>query len=202
VGLSNSKTSTWTNVYLQFCDRTNVRLYCFEQCTTTSDATAGAATTGDKTIFATKAMYSGNLGGLLGADAKCQVAANAAGLTGTYKAWLSDSKTTAATRLSRTTGSYKLKSGKLVAAGFTALTSGTLAGSINEDETGTVFPSAAEVWTGTNANGSGTGGCTDWTATSGTTPSVGLTSSTTSSWTNTYLQFCDRTNVRLYCLEQ
>lgn len=40
-------------------------------------------------VFATAASYSGNLGGLSGADQKCQAAADSAGLDGTYKAWLS-----------------------------------------------------------------------------------------------------------------
>jgi hypothetical protein len=31
VGASNEFDSRWTNVFLQFCNRDNVRLYCFEQ---------------------------------------------------------------------------------------------------------------------------------------------------------------------------
>ncbi|MBL9014318.1 MAG: InlB B-repeat-containing protein, partial [Myxococcales bacterium] len=40
-------------------------------------------------MFTTSAAYDGRLGGLAGADSKCQALANAAGLGGTYRAYLS-----------------------------------------------------------------------------------------------------------------
>jgi cysteine-rich repeat protein len=42
-----------------------------------------------KKVFVSSQMYDGNLGGLAGADAKCQALADAANLTGTYMAWIS-----------------------------------------------------------------------------------------------------------------
>jgi len=42
-------------------------------------------------VFVTSSSWNGNLGGLSGAGAKCQQAADAAGLGGTWVAWLSDS---------------------------------------------------------------------------------------------------------------
>lgn len=50
---------------------------------------AFAAYRAAKFMFATLGAYDGNLGGLSGADAKCQQEADNAGLPGTYKAWLS-----------------------------------------------------------------------------------------------------------------
>src|SRR5262245_56445509 len=50
-------------------------------------------------VFTTSLKYPAALGGLTGADAKCNAAAQAAGLPGTYKAWLSDGYTNALTRL-------------------------------------------------------------------------------------------------------
>ena len=44
-----------------------------------------------KTVFVSSQTYDGNLGGLAGADAKCQGLADAAGLKGTFKALLLDS---------------------------------------------------------------------------------------------------------------
>ena len=41
-------------------------------------------------VFVTSTVHDGNLGGLVGADAICNSLASAAGLAGTYKAWLSD----------------------------------------------------------------------------------------------------------------
>lgn len=42
-----------------------------------------------KKVFATAGTWNGNLGGLAGADAKCQTEATSAGLSGTYRAILS-----------------------------------------------------------------------------------------------------------------
>ena len=42
-----------------------------------------------KTIFVTSATYNGNLGGISGADDKCQAEADAANVPGIFRAWLS-----------------------------------------------------------------------------------------------------------------
>lgn len=52
-----------------------------------------------RTVFVTSASYTGNLGGLAGADSYCAGRATAAGLTGTYKAYLSDAADDAACRV-------------------------------------------------------------------------------------------------------
>jgi len=44
-----------------------------------------------KKVFVSSQTYVGNLGGVAGADSLCQGLATAAGLTGTFKAFLSDS---------------------------------------------------------------------------------------------------------------
>ncbi len=54
--------------------------------------------------FVTKQTYSANLGGLDGADQKCNLEASDAGLAGTYVAWLSTSKVNAIDRLGSATG--------------------------------------------------------------------------------------------------
>jgi hypothetical protein len=61
-----------------------------------------------KRVFVTSTGYPGNLGGLAGADAKCQERATAAGLGGTFKAWLSAAGTgnSAAERLTHATVPY------------------------------------------------------------------------------------------------
>src|SRR3989344_7858176 len=46
-----------------------------------------------KYVFLTSTIYDGNLGGISGADAKCQARANTFNLGGTWKAWISDSNT-------------------------------------------------------------------------------------------------------------
>jgi hypothetical protein len=59
-------------------------------------------------VFVTSTIYMGYLGGLDGADAKCQSVANAAQLGGTFKAWLRDDTTAARDRLNHATGPYVL----------------------------------------------------------------------------------------------
>jgi len=107
---------------------------------TGSDSSAGTGTdasvTGQKTIFVTSAVYSGNLGGLAGADSDCQTLAAAANLTGTYKAWLSDGTATAAARLTHSSGTYVLVDGTAVASGWTQLASGALLNPIDKTERG------------------------------------------------------------------
>ena len=62
-------------------------------CTTSSDCLYGICTNNIcyevKRVFVTSANYTGDLGGLVGADSKCQALADSAGLDGNYKAWLS-----------------------------------------------------------------------------------------------------------------
>lgn len=56
----------------------------------TCDYVADTLPAGARVVFVTSGLFDGNLGGLAGADAKCQNAAAGANLTGTFKAWLSD----------------------------------------------------------------------------------------------------------------
>ncbi len=153
----------------------------------------------DVLVFVSSAAYDGNLGGLAGADAKCQALAGVARLPGTYKAFLSDSTTSASARLSRPGGAYKLVDGTVVAADSAAFFSSTHASPFLLDEKG--IATGGEVWTGSNFSGTGSGGCGDWTSTSGTAQ-VGAAWQATSQWASLYMQHCNRTNVHLYCIQQ
>ena len=55
-------------------------------------------------MFVTTTTHNGNLGGLAGADAICQARAQAGGLAGTYRAWLSTSTASAFSRLGTASG--------------------------------------------------------------------------------------------------
>jgi hypothetical protein len=118
----------------------------------TLDAGPGDGSLGGTVVFVTSGMYNGNLGGLAGADAKCQTLATAAQLPGTYKAWLSDKNYSAASRLTHGTGPYVLVDGTVVANGWTGLTTGTLLHAIDLTEKGGVWPTN-NVWTATTASG-------------------------------------------------
>ncbi len=115
-----------------------------------------------KIVFLSSGLYNGNLGGLAGADTKCQGLATAAGLTGTFKAWLSDSYTSAGSRLSHATQAYILADGTHVADNWTALTTQPLLHAIDEDEHGNpdssppcvdAYGGPHCVWTATNGDG-------------------------------------------------
>jgi hypothetical protein len=79
-----------------------VRSTCGENAGTTSSEQrrlTGACASPPKRVFVSGSKWNGNLGGLAGADAKCQQAADAAGLGGTFRAWISDDATSASSRL-------------------------------------------------------------------------------------------------------
>jgi hypothetical protein len=135
-----------------------------------------------KIVFVSSQTYTGNLGGLSGADANCQTLAAAAGLSGTFKAWLSDGSVNAATRLAHSTVPYTLPDGTLVAKDWSQLTSGALVSYIEETETGGLpppsntfcgcegpdaGPSSAAAWTDTDAMGALVDpafDCSNWTS--------------------------------------
>lgn len=167
-------------------------------------------------VFATSAAYTGSLGGLSGADQKCQTLASAK-LSGTFKAWLSDSNTSAASHLT-THGAlaYVLVDGTLVANDWTDLTSGTLRHMIDLDESGNQVATADMcsgfgghyVWTDSNDDGTifnTAQSCQNWTSPAssdnGSTGSASLNQATSywSNWCN--LQSCD-TPASLYCVQQ
>ena len=157
-----------------------------------------------KTVFVTNTAYTGSLGGLNGADDKCNTAATNAGLTGYYRAWLSDGSTSAATRLNHFGYKYQLVNGTDVAYGWTDLIDGSLQNAINKDEYGGTFSANTAVWTNTNSNGSAsTNHCsTNWSSTSGSGGQGNIDATTGGEWTNLSIASCSTSGVHLVCLEQ
>jgi TolB-like protein len=105
-----------------------------------------------KIVFVTSAKYTGNLGGVAGADVKCQQLAEAAGLLGSYKAWLSDKTSSPAATFTRWNGLYVLVDGTEVASKWEGLTEEVNLVPIKITETG---QDAGEslVWTNTAPSG-------------------------------------------------
>ena len=162
---------------------------------------APTATPPAKRVFVTSTTTKGGLGGTTGADAICAGRATAAGLAGTFKAWLSVTGDGPATRFTQSAVPYRLVDGTLVANDWTDLTDGTLAHAIDVDESGTHV--AADVWTGTGAAGGPLAlNCTDFTdSTAGSIGTCGNTASTSSGWTQSSTPGCGLA-LRLYCFEQ
>jgi hypothetical protein len=133
------------------------------QCRTTP------STTGTCVVFLTSDEHDGDLGGLAGADAMCQRRARDGGLTGTFRAWLSDSRTSAAQRLTHAVVPYVDTQGHMVAASWVDLTDGGLRHEINHDQyryewsNCSWFTALGRVWTGTRDDGSAAAPfCDDW----------------------------------------
>jgi hypothetical protein len=92
-------------------------------------AVSSAALEGAKVVFATSTLYpAGRLGGLEGADQKCQRHAEGAGLPGAFKAWLSTEAGSPSTRFARATVPYVRVDGVRVADSYQAMVTKTSVG--------------------------------------------------------------------------
>jgi hypothetical protein len=110
-------------------------------------------------LFLSSLTYSGDLGGVSGANASCQALADEAGLAGDFKAWLSDNSGLAPENdFIPSDARYELVDGTLIADDWDDLTDGTIAAPIYLDETGAQPPLDSDyegwsVWTATTPNG-------------------------------------------------
>jgi cysteine-rich repeat protein len=165
-------------------------------------------------VFVSSELYTGNLGGLAGADAKCTALAQAAGLDGKFYAWLSAGATGPTTRFEQSTLPYVLPTGEQVASDWDDLVSGgPLSHAIDVTETGGPAPVPAQscapgkptVWTNTLQSGAvwNASGCTAWTGI-GDVARLGHAKATNLAWT----KFCEGQagtcgwKAALYCFEQ
>lgn len=175
--------------------------------TGTANCSLGGGSPTQKIVFTTSTTYNGNLGGVAGADAKCAARATAAGLTGTFKAWISEGTSGGSLRPSSTFTNpnvpYKLVDGTVVADNWTDLVDGTLDNAISLNESGGGV--GGSVWTNTTTAGNqqGMNGCsTYWNEGNwGPQGRVGNPSSATSTWTSSSNLGCEMV-ARLYCFEQ
>ena len=119
-----------------------------------------------KQIFWTDQTYDGNLGGLPGADAKCQMSAVNAGVRGDFKAWLSHGATTDAIpdrpNFTYYDLPYRNVDGNPVANDFIDFLDNEFEGRIRSVTGSNAF---IEYWTGLENDGSkfGTFNCSGWT---------------------------------------
>ena len=164
-------------------------------------------------VFVSSATYAGNLGGLDGAHQRCQGLADAAGLQGRFRAWLSDGRRSPTMEFSRS-GSFAYvrpvevgqQSGALVAHGWADLTDGFLNSPIRLDEYGRRV-TTTEVWTATATDGTpvdpatSEATCADWTSEgAGLTGLVGQTA-VDQSWGAAVARSCAQP-ARLFCVQQ
>lgn len=156
-------------------------------------------------VFLSSSRHAVNFGGPAAADAICQNLAVAAGLAGSYKAWVSDSTSAASSRFSPSPGPYKLVNGTTIANSWTDLRDGSLLAPINMTESGGDNGGNFGVWTGTRTDGSvATNHCNNWTAAAGFTGAIGSASATDETWTELADVSCTPPNnlIHFYCFQQ
>ena len=132
---------------------------CDDGNTAAGDGCSDTCAKEKRVVFVSSVLYTGNLGGLAGADAKCQQLANAAGLAGTFKAWLSDSQNSPSSRFLKSKVPYVLPGGAQIAKSWNDLTDGVIQHAIDQTEMKAVPPPAMQcnskptVWTNTREDG-------------------------------------------------
>lgn len=165
-----------------------------------------------KIVFISSAYYTGDLGGLTGADNKCQGLADEAGLKGTFKAWLSDDTTTSpyaspSSRFNQAVVPYYRVDLQRVAKNWDDLTDENIENRININELGAPIPfnSQRRVHTNTLANGwlyFTANDCLEWTTANSTiSSSKGNSDFTDSKWSWEETSNCSN-SARLYCFQQ
>jgi hypothetical protein len=159
-----------------------------------------------KHVFVSSAIYTGDLDGLAAADAKCETLAHAAGMMGTFKAWLSVWNTwqqlNAIDRIEGNGPWYRTDE-VLAFHNHAALATVPLV-AINRDETGALIPSDPQVWTGTKEGGVAAGQmahCAQWLGATGAVGQVGKATTASAAWTQDMYRTCTEPG-RIYCFEK
>ena len=152
-------------------------------------------------VFVTSQTYSvATIASQANADALCAARASAAGLDGTYKAWLSTSAASAPSRIPAASRGWYRTDGLPVADTLASMTSGHLLYPISDDENGNLRASQF-VFSGTGNDGTltSTETCSDWTSTSNTqSVSIGNTSGGKDDWSWASNTGCDA-QMAIYC---
>ena len=190
------------------CDDGNTMSFdgCSDECTL-----EGGILSQDLRVFVTGFGFTGNLGGLEGADNICQTAADNAGIGGGWNAWLSNDTTDAIDRIGLTSGNYILLDGTIVAYGTADLISDNgdgnyLQHNISMNESGDFISDSGFTWTSTKRDGTTRvdenldHNCQNWYSDS-TLGWQGLAVKRDSFWTESGAGWCG-SPTRLYCFEQ
>lgn len=176
---------------------------CDGKCISTNECAEGntcskSACKPYKKVFVTSTLTNGKMGGVAGGDAICQARAVAAGLAGTFKAYLGDTTSAPSTRFTKSTGPYALLTGTRLADDWDDLTSGSLDGVPFIDEFAKQIPGPLQGWIGMqHPSFLPAKTCLDWTSDAETE----LGTQVASTWGNEKDSACN-TEQHLYCFEQ
>jgi hypothetical protein len=156
-------------------------------------------------VFITATPYPGDLGGLAGADAKCQLAATAANRTGHWKAFISSSTENAVTRMAGNGPWFQARAPAQRVFNNTANLQTVPLVALGFDETDVSFANSGPImfWTGTAIGGATSSQtCNGFTtASASVNGTVGHTNSTDATWVALGPQSCSNSQ-HLLCFEQ
>ncbi len=175
-----------------------------------------------KMVFVTKGSFDGNLGGTAGAAAICQTDADAAGLPGKYRAWLSTTLTYGGdaalqdeplnTFTHSTVPYYEPDGTTEIATNWSTFATASPSTAIAQHANGTTesYSSSPFVWTGTTYSGTYSndfaGDCNSWTDNTGSYGGDGgePTNNFPTYWTSIAPDSAEACNVpaHLYCVQQ
>ena len=152
-------------------------------------------------VFTTRLTYAPDLGGLAGADAKCQLAADSAVLGGTWSAWLSTPTVNAIDRVPADEPYFLVGFTPRVfnnKANWTTLPLEPIDRGEDGEDLGCTGLGCA-VWTGTQLGGTAAPGWScNWDGTDANTCRIGVADVTDSNWTDNN---SNPAVARLYCME-
>lgn len=162
-------------------------------------------------VFITSESYSGALGGIVGANEKCQTAANASNLNGVFHAWLSSTESSPAASFVKSNVPYRDLLDHEIAADWNGLISEDLKSGIytteemDEPEPGVhpCMPALVVVWSDTKPSGVLTDpafACMDWQTSEGN-GRLGAGGYVDVAWSDGCIAPCN-IKAHLYCFEQ
>lgn len=162
-------------------------------------------------LFVTNATFRGDLArdagttGRAAGDQRCNESARAAGLPGTYVAWLSTTTDHPTVRPMPGVAIVLPRACEVLAPDVISLPGiAMLPVAPSSTELGGTLDSPCFVWSNTTRNGTTEDmtSCEEWTSTdAGATGSVGACDNQDYEWTAWGARTCDNANVHLYCLE-
>lgn len=175
-----------------------------------ADACSNTCMLNYRRVFATSQVYTGNLGGIAGADAKCQEAAAKLFLPGRFQAWISTDTDSPAKRFVHSTVPYVDLDLMPIADNWDDLVDGAIDLGIYKTELGPLPPESAclpgfrVAWTATTTVGAASGpgsNCDGWTSIDNE-GRVGQLGYMTPDWTDASASLDCTCAASLYCFER